>query len=184
MTKSSWTPKYPRTGFAVMLVIAKSRSKKRTLYPLRRFCKSEKEIDRYINEINKAFQEEKTGHHIKSVYVADLRFSKNWELLPEYWQQPGEGFDQGLRDKLFVDFLDEFSLRQSGWLMLITPETKIRNTELYSVPMPLRLIKRESDTEAFMRYSNWHVDQNATHAAMYTVENLTQYYLSRNIPLH
>lgn len=176
-SKQQWTPNFPIRGYSVVLSLGKKQSTKSLIYPLRRFCKTRLQIDRSLDEFQNALRTERSNHSIKLVYIIELRFSKTWKLKPEYWSAPGTGFDEPLRDKLFNTFLTQYTNRQSGWLMLVTPESRTSKAEYFSIPMPLKLVTRDQDTEAFLKYSNWPLSENATDVAMYTVENIFEYEL-------
>lgn len=166
----TWEPDFPDLLLVATAVIAAPKSRKTTVHTFPRAFKTPKEMADYIETVMEQYHLDPKADPIKfgPIYISMLRYSRAIELKREYWTGNKHAEFAPIRQNLFADMLAS-DARCEDWQMVITPEGKKGKKQYFSAGMPVRGEKIMADVEAFMKYSDWHVDPTAAHAAFYSV---------------
>lgn len=99
-----------------------------------------------------------------NVVIVPMTFHDLVPLKKEYWKKSLVSFDLSLRSTLFVPFLE----KPYKFQLLVTPLSSLAGgKERFAVAMPFATPAAPGHVEAFMKTSDWEVDQLAKYAAMY-----------------
>lgn len=143
--------------------------------------RSGNELVRQIKRTDAYLANTETTLEIKSkqVYVISLRLSRIWDLKTDYWD--GNHMEYGdMRQDLFRKMLVEWDETNNPYQVLVTPNKNQKGKIVFLAPLPVSAVMADKDIEAFMQYSDWPVDINATTAALYSVARVTGIALDSN----
>lgn len=166
----TWQPNFPDILIMASAVVNAPKLRKQTLHTFPRVFASSDEMADYIETVLENYHNDPEAVKIKfgPLYVSMLKYSRGIELKKEYWT--GGQFTEfsSIRQTLFARMISE-DRTIKDWQIVVTPDGKKGKKQSFSAGLPVKGENATKDIEAFMKYSDWHVDPSATHAAIYTV---------------
>lgn len=164
----SWTPNFPDILYCTTVVLHAPKKGWAVLTSERTYV-SVHEAEKFCQKF--ALGLRSSGMKFEYGLIMALSMHRSWELHKRYWNSEQHMNFSDTRQQLFQTMLEKFE--PEAWSVIVTP-TKYRNRREYWAGMPVLNTKIDTDTEAFMSYSDWPVDPTASHAGIYSVEDIAQ----------
>lgn len=153
-------PSYPTVGY-VCFVTAGVGKTIRYAYPLSSLYRTMEEIKLDLSHIMGALDQVQ-----KTIILLPVKLLKLIELKESYWSHPTIHYTESDRTQLMTSALYSPTL----FTLLVTPSTLVHSTEELKTPIVLKSSTLIHDLELFMNLSDYPVDETATHAALYSLD--------------
>jgi hypothetical protein len=162
----SIAPKYPKQAFC-MLLSFKTSTYSVPIYPLHQIFTDTNALYREIINSQNMF-DDSTVMIDPNALCLPLQFCRSFPLIKEYWQNPTSPYTVVQRVNLFTQIIKQHSF----YSMLVTPRSIDENGEgIFSPAIPFRKTATDKEIDTFMRISDYPVDEKASTAAIYTIDD-------------